>query len=135
MREHKRVPGSARDWLSRAKGDLALARAPLPEGAFREDLCFHAQQAAEKALKAIYQYHDWPFRYVHDLDVLASGLRENGLSVPREVEQAVALTTYAAEARYPGLSEPITNEEYEQAVSLAHAVVHWAERIIEGGSA
>ena len=135
MREHKRVPGSAQDWLSRAKGDLALARAPLPEGAFREDLCFHAQQAAEKALKAIYQYHDWPFRYVHDLDELASGLRENGLSVPKEIDQAAALTTYAAEARYPGFSEPITNDEHEQSVSLAQSVVRWAEKIIEGESA
>lgn len=43
---------SAHRWLARAKGDLALASAPLPPGAFYEDLCFHAQQAAEKAIKA-----------------------------------------------------------------------------------
>ena len=55
MPQGKRVPGSAADWLARAKGDLALAEIPLPKGAFYEDLCFHAQQAAEKALKAVYQ--------------------------------------------------------------------------------
>jgi HEPN domain-containing protein len=45
--------GSAFDWPARAKGDLALARIALPEGGFYEDLCFHAQQTAEKALKAV----------------------------------------------------------------------------------
>jgi hypothetical protein len=28
------IPGSTGDWLTRAKADLAIARAPLPEGAF-----------------------------------------------------------------------------------------------------
>jgi hypothetical protein len=50
MPQDRPVPGSVEDWLARAEGDLALARAPLPEGAFYEDLCFHTQQAAEKAL-------------------------------------------------------------------------------------
>lgn len=57
------APGSARDWLARARGDLALARSPVAEGAFLEDYCFHAQQAAEKALKAVYQHHGLVFRY------------------------------------------------------------------------
>jgi len=49
------IPGSAQDWLARARGSLALAKQPKPEGAFWEDQCFLAQQAAEKALKAVYQ--------------------------------------------------------------------------------
>ena len=31
------MPGSADDWLARAEGDLAIAKAELPEGAFYED--------------------------------------------------------------------------------------------------
>ena len=62
------LTGSSADWLSRAKSDLAIARAPLPDGAFYEDLCFQAKQAVEKALKAVYQYHGWTFRYTHDLE-------------------------------------------------------------------
>jgi hypothetical protein len=53
MPQDRPVPGSSADWLARAKGDLAIAKAPLPEGAFHEDLCFHAQQAAEKAMKPV----------------------------------------------------------------------------------
>jgi len=62
MPQDRTTPGSARDWLARAKSDLAIARSPLPDGAFLEDLCFHSQQAAEKALKAVYQHHQWVFR-------------------------------------------------------------------------
>ncbi len=121
---------SAHRWLARAKGDLALASAPLPPGAFYEDLCFHAQQAAEKAIKAVYVWYGWPFRYVHDLAALLYGLWARGLDTARELEEVAILTSYASEARYPGLAEPVTPEEYDQAVRLAARVVTWAEQII-----
>ena len=70
MSQDRPLPGSAEDWLTRAEGDLVLARAPLPEGAFYEDLCFHAQQAAEKSLKAVYQHFGKRFRYTHELNEL-----------------------------------------------------------------
>ena len=41
-------PDDPREWLNRAKSNLAQARARVP-GAYLEDLCFGAQQAAEKA--------------------------------------------------------------------------------------
>jgi HEPN domain-containing protein len=127
------IPGSPQEWLARARGDLALARAPLPPGGFYEDLCFHAQQAPEKALKAVYLHGGWTFRYVHDLEELITGLRQNGLRVPEAVEDAVVLTSYAFEARYPGLAEPVSEEEYRQALELAQMVVRWAEEMIERG--
>ena len=130
MQQDRPVPGSAADWLARAKGDLAIARAPLPEGAFYEDLCFHAQQAAEKALKSIYQYQGWAFRYTHDLDELITGLKEKGQTVPPEVVDADALTGFAWDARYPGFSEPLTYEEYAEALRQAEIVVVWAEKVI-----
>ena len=91
---HKRVPGTASDWLARSKSDLAIAKAPLPEEALYEDLCFHAQQAAEKALKAIYQHHNWEFRYTHDLDELISGLKREGLEIPQSVVEADILARF-----------------------------------------
>jgi len=130
MPQDRPVPGSAGDWLARAKGDLAIARAPLPEGAFLEDLCFHAQQAAEKALKAVYQHYGWTFRYTHDLEELITGLKEKGLHLPPDVVEADALTGFAWESRYPGLSEPVTKVEYEEALQQAETVVAWAEREI-----
>lgn len=125
------TPGSPREWLARAKGDLALASAPLPPGGFYEDLCFHAQQAAEKAIKAIYVDRGWTFPYVHDLERLLTGLRERGLEPPETVAQAALLTSYAFEARYPGLGAPVADEDYKRALELANAVVRWVESEIE----
>ncbi|MGA1790901.1 MAG: HEPN domain-containing protein [bacterium] len=126
--QNRPIPGSVSDWLARAKGDLILAKGPVQEGAFLEDLCFHAQQAVEKAIKAFYVYHGLVFRYTHDLDELLTGLRAHGISIPAEVEDSIVLTTYAWEARYPGVAEPVTEEEYREAVRLAEEVINWAEK-------
>jgi HEPN domain-containing protein len=134
MPQDRPAPGTPQDWLARAKSDLALARLPLPPGAFYEDLCFHAQQAAEKALKAVYRYHGWTFRYTHDLEELVTDLKRRGLAVPAEVDEAVILTSFAWEARYPGLGEPVSDEEYQDAIRHAHAVVIWAERHLGVGT-
>ena len=130
MLQANRKPGTPEDWIVRASGDLALAKAPLPDGAFYEDLCFHAQQAAEKAIKAVYVRYGLKFRYIHDLDELLAGLEREGVSIPQEVKDACILTNYAWEARYPGVSEPVTEEEYREAVSMAEKVVKWARNKI-----
>lgn len=132
MPQDRPLPGSAEDWLTRAEGDLALARVPLPEGAFYEDLCFHAQQAAEKSLKAVYQHFGKRFRYTHDLDELITGLRNEGIIIPVEVADSSLLTSYAWEARYPGLSEPVTEKEFREALCQAELVVRWATQVIRG---
>ncbi len=134
MPQHRPVPGSAEDWIARAIGDLALARVPLPEGGYYEDLCFHAQQAAEKAIKAVYKKHGLTFRYSHDLGELLADLMNQGLTVPPEVEAAQILTAYAWESRYPGLAEPVTDEEYREAIQQSDDVVRWAKNFIEGHS-
>ena len=107
-----------------------FARLPLPKGAFYEGLCFNAQQAAEKALKAVYQHYGWVFRYTHDLEELISGLKGHGVKIPSEVDEAIVLTSFAWETRYPGLTELVTHEEYREALRYAEAVVGWAEREI-----
>lgn len=64
------IPGTPADWLTRARSDLAIANISLPEDGLYEDLCFHAHQAVEKAIKAVYRSHHLEFRYTHDLDDL-----------------------------------------------------------------
>ncbi|RPJ80899.1 MAG: HEPN domain-containing protein [Deltaproteobacteria bacterium] len=127
----KHVPGSAEDWLIRAKSDLAIAKTNLPEGALYEDLCFHAQQAAEKALKAVYQKNDWAFRYTHDIDELIAGIKREGVEVPKEVVEADVLTRFAWESRYPYIGEQVPEEEYQEAIRQAETVVSWAEQQIK----
>jgi hypothetical protein len=52
-----------RAWLSKGGKDLAAAEYELQaEPPFADDIVFHAQQAAEKSLKAFLSWHRVPFR-------------------------------------------------------------------------
>lgn len=134
MPRDKPVPGSGEDWLARAKGNLAIASQSKLDEVFWEDLVFQAQQAAEKATKAIYRLKGLKFRYTHDLEELGKGLEDSGLPIPLIVKEAVIQTKYALQTRYPGPIEPVTEEEYREALRLARAVVAWAEGVIKGKS-
>ena len=129
------TPGSPSDWLRRAHADLALAKAPLPSGAVYEDLCFHAQQAAEKAIKAVYRARKHEFRYTRDLTELLEGLVRHGVAVPEAVREAEDLTAFAWHARNPGPAEPVSEAEYHRVVTLAERVVEWAAKLLGQGPA
>jgi HEPN domain-containing protein len=123
-------PEDPREWLNRARSNLELARA-WSAGIYLEDLCFNAQQATEKAIKALLIQHDIEFPYVHDLSSLLTLLEGAGQELPEFVKQAERLTRFAVFTRYPGISPPVTEEEYKEAVSLAEEVVRWAEGIVK----
>ena len=121
------IPGSAEDWLLRAKGKLAAARQPLPEGAYWEDWGFMAQQAAELAIKSVYQHFGWTFPFIHDLARLITILADKNIRIPDQVRAASKLTVYATELRYPGLKESTTEAEYRNLLEIAETVVNWTE--------
>jgi HEPN domain-containing protein len=129
MQADKPEPGSAADWLRRAHSDLALASIALPAGVLYTELCFHAQQAAEKSIKAVLVHYGIEFRKVHNIDYLLTLLPKEVL-LPPEVADAVGLTSYAVALRYPGDYEDVTEEAYREAIQAARVVVAWAERII-----
>ncbi|HHJ06811.1 MAG TPA: HEPN domain-containing protein [Anaerolineae bacterium] len=124
------TPGSPADWLRYAYSDLKLAQMPAPAGVLLENLCFHAQQAAEKAIKAVLVAYGISIPKTHNLRTLVDFLSET-LAVPLEVQMAVGLTDYAVSARYPGVIEPVDERDHQEAISFAEAVVYWAEEIIE----
>ena len=124
------APGTPQDWLARAQAKLVLARQPLPAGGMWEDLCYMAQQAAELAIKAVYQQHGWLFPFVHDLARLLNGLQQQGLTIPPDVQEAPKLTVYATLARYPGLTTPATQADYNEAIKIAENVVAWSQTLV-----
>ena len=103
-----------------------MAKSRIP-GAYLEDLCFEAQQAAEKAIKAIMIARGIDFPYVHDLGNLLALLGENGETIPESIDIAMSLTTYATTTRYPNVGSPVEEREYREAIAIAEAVVRWAE--------
>ncbi|MGH7535163.1 MAG: HEPN domain-containing protein [Gemmatimonadales bacterium] len=122
--------GSPLDWLRRARSNLVLARQPKPPEALWEDLCFEAQQAAEKAIKAVLVSRGVDFPKTHDLGRLLRILEESGMKLPAPVWRSPELTAYAWEARYPGDYEPATADVHRRAVELAEAVVRWAGEVV-----
>jgi HEPN domain-containing protein len=133
MPHERRPPDDPAEWLNRAQSNLARARADsnLP-GIYLEDLCFDAQQAAEKAIKALLLFRGIAFPFVHDLAELVTVLQQNGQQVPPSIAEAARLTRFAVEARYPSLAEAVTREDYDRAVAIAGNVIRWVERNMLG---
>lgn len=123
-------PDDPREWLNRAHSNLIQAKAESP-GVYWEDLCFNAQQAAEKALKGLLLHRGIRFPYVHDLAELIGLLEQGDEEIPARIREAVQLNNYAVITRYPGMVEPITREEYEEALALAEGVVRWVEKRLQ----
>jgi HEPN domain-containing protein len=91
-------------------------------------VCFHAQQAVEKALKAVLIALQVEPQRTHAIAVLVRTLGKMGFDLPAELEPIELLTMYAVEFRYPGeVTEP-DEQETSEAVSLAQATVSWAQR-------
>ncbi len=122
-------PGSPKDWMLCAKGDLRIARYPLPKEGLYGVLCFHAQQTVEKSIKAVLIYEGIPFPKVHRIKTLLDLLPGNVLKIP-EMEIADRLTAYAVISRYPGVIEEVTEELYMEAMNIAEAFYLWAQSII-----
>jgi HEPN domain-containing protein len=128
-------PGDPREWLRRARSNLARAsQGQVTPDVLLEDACFDAQQAVEKALKALLVMRGVQVPRTHAISQLITMLAELGFDVPEEVQEASALTDYAVAARYPGPSEPVLAEDHEEAVAIAKAVVSRASGIFSAAS-
>ena len=60
-------PSDPRAWLELARSNLLLAQKGKRKGVLLEDLCFNAQQAAEKALKAVCLHLELDFPKTHSI--------------------------------------------------------------------
>lgn len=70
------------------------------------------------------------FPKIHIIERLIDLLPEDVSKIP-ELSQSAKLSVYATVLRYPGdVSESVDEEEYQEAVRLAQAVVQWAESIL-----
>ena len=121
MRPEREVPDVQQTWLRHAETDLELARTPLPTTGLYEHLCFHAQQAAEKSLKAVLIQLGIEPPHTHSIQRLIELLPDE-IDRPDCLIAATRLTAYAVTTRYPGEEEPVSKEEHEQAVSTAESV-------------
>ena len=118
-----RDASDAHEWVRRARSNFARAAAdPAHPDVLLEDLCFDAQQAAEKAIKGFLTWNSTPFRKTHNLEELGEQCLQLDPTLKPLVDRAVPLTKYAWLFRYPGDPEEPGREEAEQALALAREV-------------
>jgi HEPN domain-containing protein len=84
-----------------------------------EILAFHAQQAAEKSLKALLVQRQVEFPRQHVIAPLLKLCQEAGYEGVESLTDAVILTRYAVATRYPGEAESVSRQEARQAFNLA----------------
>jgi len=110
-------------WTRKAESDFKTAEhiLTLKRNCPYDAVCFHAQQCAEKYLKALLVSRSLYFPKTHDLRLLMQKLPADvKLEVP--LEEVVSLNRYTIEARYPGDWEPFNRKEAERAVAIARKV-------------
>lgn len=113
-------------WLRYAQEDSdAAQRLSSTQDSVPRHAAWLAQQAAEKALKAILIYEQIEFPRTHDLDALRSVMPERWrVSLPN-VDFA-RLSEYAVDARYPAHTPEISENQAAKAVSEAATLVDYA---------
>lgn len=113
-------------WLAKAEEDLLVARvivgADLPS---YDAAGFHAQQAAEKALKALLVRHQVEFRHTHDIQELLARAEAVAAGISTHLTAAEALTPYAVDARYPGAPPALARDTVSREVEVAAAVLSY----------
>lgn len=81
MPPERMAPDDPRAWLNRARSNVLRAKADIRlSDIYLEDRCFDAQQAAEKAIKAVLIHLAVRFPYVHDLTALLALVEQSGIA-------------------------------------------------------
>lgn len=92
------------EWIEKAEGDWATLNR---ENRARKNpnydaVCFHAQQCAEKYLKARLFDAGISFAKIHDLEILLNSLLQIEPGYNSMRNEAIVLSSFAVEFRYPG---------------------------------
>jgi len=93
-------------------------------------LGFHAQQAAEKMLKAVLSSRGIEFPFTHRLADLIDTIRENGITIPEELEDLRFLTPFAVEFRYEIYEEDEEEFDFEATCTLLTKLQEWVKTVI-----
>ncbi len=120
MRDPTDLAHLVRQWAVRADEDLAAAAylQTVPGAALAATVCFHAQQSAEKNLKALLPWCSIAAPRTHDIGALVA-LLPAGITVPLTAAEQETLTDHATHTRYPGDWEPVGPSEAMEALAIA----------------
>ena len=109
-------------WLAFGRGDLESALALLATATPNRNVGYLAQQAAEKALKAVILLEAAPFEMTHDLTAVAAQLPPS-FAQPVTTAELAWLADLETSGRYPNEGDTVTHDDAGKAVELAHLVL------------
>ncbi len=110
-------------WLAKAEADLAAARhLGAADAGFAAAAGFHAQQAAEKFMKALLSWRQVEFPKTHDLEALIDLIERGDPNLADSLRGVTPLNDYAVGHRYPGEFPEPTAEDAALAIALATMV-------------
>ncbi|MDI6784733.1 MAG: HEPN domain-containing protein [bacterium] len=124
----------SKDWMEEADGDLTHARSDLEHGFFNW-ACFSAQQAAEKAVKAVFQKmgaEAWGHSVFDLLTELAIHHRvpENLIEAALELDKAYIPTRYPNAHPSGSPSSRYTKEEATRLIDYAEKIINFCKSIL-----
>lgn len=124
---------NVRLWLEFANADLETASFLYDKQYPRqlEIICYHCQQAGEKAIKALYIAKEIPggIPRKHDLWFLLEQMK-NVVDIPESIyDAAEKLDPYAIVFRYPGENR-VDDYRAKQAIGLAKTIINWVNQNI-----
>ncbi len=111
-------------WIMKAEEDLLTCKILLDsDDCPSMAVCFHAQQACEKFLKAFLTANNVEFPKIHDLIILIEDFcAQVNISFSRLKPQLLYMSEYATNARYPGNRFPPSLSEAKEAYETALSV-------------
>ncbi|HNQ21773.1 MAG TPA: HEPN domain-containing protein [Phycisphaerae bacterium] len=120
---------NARRLLARARDDAyILTRLATDPSAPDWPLGFHAQQAVEKALKAVLAARGVEYPLTHNLAMLVAKLAQHGVPTPPNAETLSRLTPFGVALRYDDLGEAEHVElDREWVAGCVTRTLTWAE--------
>ncbi len=120
-------------WLAKAEQDMKAGEALLAiEPPVLYPACFHAQQAAEKYLKALLTWHQIEFPKTHAIELLLDLLKAVDSQTASQLQDAGDLTPYGVDIRYPGDQPEPDLDEAREAVDLARKVRDGVKNHLQG---
>ena len=125
----------AEEWLEKAEADLKAAQILYREDGPRGVICFHAQQAVEKALKAILLHVGMGLKKTHSIREIKALLSASGLNPDISDENCRLLDALYLPSKYP-LGGVLPDSEPDKAIcdhciQVATSVVNWARMQIK----
>lgn len=120
----------ARALWQKASNDLVAARATLATGQAFDTVCFHAQQAVEKCLKAVLALHDVEYPRRHDMAELMELVEPLAPEIGSYRDRIINLAPFAVEIRYDAEFVP-SLEQTNEALQTATAVYDLISAIID----